>query len=189
MIALTVGTVVTLINPTPAHANHANYHGHWNQPPLVESPFGNYAANIQDAAYYWQDVAFFRGYYPPLPNDQGYSGCLLLTGRISICEINRWTSPLNGNNGIAQVERYETDSNKHIRAARIYIANDMGLNPLLKQITYRHEFGHALGLDHRAVGPGHGWTNTLMSPDANTPYADQIDKEAIYLWQPWYHYH
>jgi len=188
LAALLMAGLTVAIPASPVQANHGNEKGHWNQPPLVMSPNAAYGANIQDAAYYWQDNAFYRGYYPPLPDDSYTTGCYHLTGRICITEAYRWGSQLNGANGIADVRLYP-DANKHIQSVVIYIASDLWQNPLLRQIAYRHEFGHALGLGHRLVGPGHGWVNTLMSEQANTPYSDNVDFDGVRLWQPPYHYH
>ena len=187
--ALAVAFAGTVVAVSPAHANHDNDFGHWNQPPLVVTPQWGLDSRIQDAAYYWQDNGFYRGYYPPLPAEHYSSFCVPDTGRIVVCETDRWSNALQGANGAIDPYYYAGDVHGHIRSMVVWIANDMGGNPLLRQITYRHEFGHALGMGHRGVGVNHGWYNTVMSPDANTPYADAIDADALADWQPPYHSH
>lgn len=184
---------------SPAAANHANVGGHWNQPPLVVSsnPVSPWDSVIQDAAFYWQDVAFHRGYYPPLPShdDAGaYDQCnpaqssgqltATLVGRISVCPVPLGDWRLDGANaGRAYVYPYN-DGSKHIAGAVIYI--NSALTGASRQITMRHEWGHALGLAHYDDPGGHPATCDLMNAQACGYYANSYDTQAVEAWQPYF---
>lgn len=184
------GLAALLLMPTtlaaPAAANHDNDFGHWNQPPLVVTKAGfAWDSVIQDAAYYWQDVAFFRGYYPPLPHREGSSECDPEIGRITVCVVPPGNFWLGGGLGKIWPTHYQDGSN-HISTMVIYI--DDSLTGALRQIVMRHEFGHALGLGHHdRAGANHPVSCTVMNDGGcgMTPYANGIDHQSVWAWQPY----
>lgn len=182
-LALVVGTLAA--SPTAAHANHANVLGHWNQPPLVVTNSNPvYDSLIQDAAFYWQDVAFFRGYYPPLPSKEAANSCENPNvGRIVVCMVapNDVGHLGAGNRGNTRTTKYG-DGSGHILGQIIYVST--GLTGSDMQNTMRHEFGHALGL-HHYDGAGHPVACDVMNASACGPYSGGIDQFGIYSWQPY----
>lgn len=146
---------------TPASAHHQWDFGWWDRAPYVAWD-GQYASNIQDGAYYWQDRGFSYGYVPPLP---GYNHGGVSCGTFWDRYINACTVPRNvvesycGQvcNGWTQTNWY---SGGRLLGGFILIADD--LYPELRQTTWRHEFGHAIGL-------GEWWNDSscVMYPAAN----------------------
>jgi hypothetical protein len=183
-LALASAGVLAAIVPgaTPALANHDNDNGHWNQPPLVVSQMPTFLDGIvQDAAYYWQDVAFFRGYYPPLPY-HGAADCSAMTGVINVCMVQAGDFHLDGSDGATRPFLYP-DGSGHIQAAVIYLSNQITGARL--QNVMRHEFGHAIGLGHyNKPGSGHPADCTVMNSTPCGPYAVFQDKLAVWQWQP-----
>lgn len=187
------GLITVLLLPVfavaPASATHDNDFGHWNQPPLVVTTAPAFWDGIiQDAAYYWQDIAFFRGYYPPLPHRED-NACVNRVGRITICLANPGSAELteNGIVGIGRiVPSLYPDGSGHIQGMVIYI--DATLDPVTRQRTMRHEFGHALGLGHyNKQGSGHPGQCDLMNAVACGFYASSSDAASIFTWQPNWH--
>lgn len=131
----------------PAAADHGNVPGHWRSGvyPVVTTTYctGNACALIQDAAYYWQNRGFTRGYHPPLPRT-GYD-CQPGWNEISVCFVP-WGAPqLQGHMGMAYRGVYDWDQ-AHIGWAQIFICGDC--SNWDQQAVLRHEMGHALGLGH-----------------------------------------
>lgn len=186
VIVAALAGLASIVAPAPALANHDNDFGHWNQPPLVVTKAGfGFDGIIQDAAYYWQDVAFFRGYYPPLPHREGSSFCDPNVGRITVCLVPPGNFWLGGGLGKIWPTFYQDGSN-HISSMVIYI--DDSLTGALRQVVMRHEFGHALGLGHynRDGTTGHPADCTLMNEGGCglTPYANGTDHAGVWAWQP-----
>ena len=185
------GLAALLLMPTtlaaPAAADHDNDYGHWNQPPLVVTKAGfAWDSVIQDAAFYWQDHAFYRGYYPPLPHREGAFSCDPNVGRIVVCAVPPGNFWLGGALGKVWPTHYQDGSN-HIESMVIYI--DDSLTGAMLQVVMRHEFGHALGLGHynRDGTTGHPATCSLMNEGGcgTWPYAVQLDYAGIWSWQPY----
>ncbi len=133
--------------PTPAQADHAWTHGYWTRAPYVAWD-GQYAANIQDGAYYWQDRGFVYGYVPPLPGyNHGGSACTNVWDRyINVCTVAQSiVQSYGGTSGYSHMYRYADGS---ILGAYILVADN--LSPELRQAVWRHEFGHAIGMGHTA---------------------------------------
>lgn len=171
-LVVLIATVAPVAIAQPALANHDNYYGHWVYPPVVSTPQNGWEDSIQDAAYYWQDNAFYRGYYPPLPNKDN-AACGGIVNRINICVVAPGDSRLHGYAGWTDVWY---DSYKHIYAAATYV--DWSLTGANKQNIFRHEFGHALGLGHNTHTTG-----SVMRAAPLTPYADAYDIQGILTWQ------
>lgn len=177
------GTV--MVGASPAQANHDNDFGHWNQPPLVVNATpGVWDDIIQDAAYYWQDNAFYRGYYPPLPHNNG-AGCVAFVGTITVCIVDQYSYFLNYGTLAGKIEpKLYNDGSGHIESMYLYISS--ALTGYERQLTMRHEFGHALGLGHydRDGTTGHVTTCTIMNTNPCGLYGTLTDFRGIWSWQP-----
>lgn len=159
-----------LVWSTPAGATPQS--GRWYNPPIVVSD-GAHDANVQDGAYYWQDRGF-PGFYPPLPRVIGGWRCdTPYDGEIMVCEVPRWVveqyscmygGSCDGTAGAVSRNFYDY-SYTPARIIRAYILIDNGLSPWDRQIAYRHEFGHVLGL-----GSEYGYPHT-SNPECIMYYA------------------
>lgn len=158
---LTVAVLPVIVSASPAQANHDFDNGRWNHAPAVAWD-GNYAGNIQDAAYYWQDRKF-DGYIPPLPgwNHGGANCATFYPGYINVCTVPRYVVEAYCGGVCNGHTRVRFNWPNDIIDAFVLIADD--LYPGLRQSTWRHEMGHAIGLGHVA-----SWeTNCVMHPNAN----------------------
>lgn len=147
MLIVAIATL-GLFPATPAAADHAYGAGWWGNPPVVWSD-GNYTANVQDAAYYWEWVGF-DGYYPPLPGVPQPAGAYCAgnyQGVITVCTVSRSIvqaycgEPCDGH-----ARTYYYIGTNRIQGAFILVAND--LSPYRRQQVWRHEWGHVIGLGH-----------------------------------------
>lgn len=163
-----------MVHATPAQAHHGLVH--WDRPPIVISD-GKFDANVQDAAYFWQDRGF-PGYYPPLPQKPTPAGSYCAnnyTGYITVCTVSRSIVqtycgvPCDGYSW-AYIKPNTTNI---INGSYILVADD--LTPYRRQQIWRHEMGHALGM-------GHTNTNTcVMRIDANVPLGDGCPEDIWHL--------
>lgn len=144
------------IAPVPAGADHANGNGapdggHWGNryAPAVGYCFINSdrSANVADAAYYWQDTFLPQGYQPPLPRATYQTGAM--RGWINSCELEPGHSLLNGREGRTYRQVECDNACNHIVWAVVYTANNLA--PYRRQQTWRHEWGHGVGLGHTVV--------------------------------------
>jgi hypothetical protein len=172
--ALTLAALAGLapISPAPAivatppsvviTADHAWSLPHWRQDvyPAVTTPgcYYNWCDQIADAAYYWQDRGYYKGFTPPLPrNDWPY--CESRISYINVCFVNYGDPRLNGNIGYTTVTNRENQGDPaHTAGAMIFVCGNC--SNWERQATMRHEMGHALGLNRTFVS----WECVMHEP-------------------------
>lgn len=176
---------LTVLSPTAAHADHAYQLGWWGNPPIVISD-GRYTANVQDAAYYWEDAGF-NGYYPPLPNVPQPAGAYCTheyDGYINVCTVPRYVlQPYCSQacDGFTRTNWYI--GTNRIKNAWTLISDD--LSPYRRQQVWRHEWGHVIGLGHTSY-PG-----CVMNADASAPLGGGCTHDVVtiqntmYPGDPW----
>lgn len=158
--------ITTISTAPPASAHHAWPNGTFSHfkastYPRIRTPtcyyWGNstnYCQVVEEAAYYWQDRGFDRGFTGPLPTT-GYTRCDNNTsGSINICFVSYGDPLLEGHKGIAKVYNFGNLNGDyaHTHSAQIFICGTCTLDE--QRILLRHEIGHALGLDHHLTNPG-----------------------------------
>lgn len=173
---LASATVLAMFFTLPATADHAFGLGHWGNgyAPVVSHNWndGGTDANVSDGAYYWQDTGFVQGYNPPLPRYEP-NFCGYRTGWIITCTVSSADSRLQGYEGIAY-PYYYVDGTGHIAGMQVFGADNMSL--YRRQQVWRHEMGHAIGLDHTGDG------GCVMRADGNVVPGTrcQHDIDAVY---------
>lgn len=162
IVFLVAIATVMLVPISPAHASHMV--ARWDRPPVVWGD-GQWEANVQDAAYYWQDRGF-NGYYPPLPYNVGGAYCAgNYTGVITVCTVPRAVlQPYCNKSCDGAAWAYWKPGTNIINGAYILVSND--LSPYRRQQVWRHEMGHALGFVHTTIN------TCVMREDANVPLGD-----------------
>ena len=169
----------------PAAADHEWDLGSWpaGRYPVVANSGGTPDANLEDAAYFWQDRGFSRGYVPPLPR-ASLGHCNAQWGYINTCTVARG----NGMDPNADGEAWVWGGVNGIYQVTLMVAND--LDNARRQMVWRHEFGHALGLGHnseqgdRCANPPWWLTNSVMRCDAPSFYSELHDQHAMSYMYP-----
>lgn len=174
----------TIAAPTPASADHQFVKGVWTRSPVIAWD-GVSLANIQDAAYFWQDRGFRPGYTPPLPGwNHGGAYCTAVWDQyINVCTIPRavlqpYCDPNNGPcDGMSENFVY---SGNVLKGSYILIADD--LSPTNRQKVWRHEFGHAIGLGHTASTSCLMYKNGTLAPLGDLCFHDKQALDQMYLY-------
>jgi hypothetical protein len=175
LVALTLAALAGLAPITspisPATAHHEWDFPHWRATthPVVRTPscyvWGNptnFCDIVADAAYFWQDRGFWRGYTPPLPKT-GYTRCdNVAWDTINVCFVDKahegLRDPATGVYGIGRFVYWTYDfmgEPQHLSAVQVFICANCQTEGTSYQahinqmkVTLRHEMGHALGLGH-----------------------------------------